>query len=60
MIAKCLNALQQTSELDHSSVWRVRDLPDDDTWLTDRRRAIGDRVRAERQSAGTSLRTKCG
>lgn len=27
---------------------RVRDLPDDDSWLIDRRRAIGDRIRAER------------
>jgi transcriptional regulator with XRE-family HTH domain len=29
-------------------VGRVRDLPDDDSWLIDRRRAIGDRIRAER------------
>jgi transcriptional regulator with XRE-family HTH domain len=27
----------------------VRDLPDDDTWIHDRRRAIGDRIRAERE-----------
>ncbi|MFF7837526.1 helix-turn-helix domain-containing protein [Streptomyces ossamyceticus] len=27
----------------------MRDLPDDDTWIHDRRRAIGDRVRAERE-----------
>jgi transcriptional regulator with XRE-family HTH domain len=26
----------------------MRDLPDDDSWLTERRRAIGERVRAER------------
>jgi transcriptional regulator with XRE-family HTH domain len=26
----------------------VRDLPDDETWLIDRRRATGDRIRAER------------
>jgi transcriptional regulator with XRE-family HTH domain len=26
----------------------VRELPDDDTWIHERRRAIGDRVRAER------------
>ncbi|WP_086765305.1 helix-turn-helix domain-containing protein [Streptomyces bobili] len=26
----------------------MRDLPDDDSWLTERRRAIGDRVREER------------
>ncbi|WHM32461.1 helix-turn-helix transcriptional regulator [Streptomyces sp. BPPL-273] len=26
----------------------MRDLPDDDTWIHERRRAIGDRVRAER------------
>jgi transcriptional regulator with XRE-family HTH domain len=26
----------------------VRDLPDDDTWLTENRRGIGDRVREER------------
>jgi transcriptional regulator with XRE-family HTH domain len=26
----------------------VRDLPDDDEWIADRRRAIGDRVREER------------
>jgi transcriptional regulator with XRE-family HTH domain len=26
----------------------VRDLPDDDDWITDRRRVIGDRFRAER------------
>jgi transcriptional regulator with XRE-family HTH domain len=29
-------------------VERVRDLPDDETWLIDRRRATGDRIRAER------------
>ena len=27
----------------------MRDLPDDDTWIHDRRRAIGDRVREERE-----------
>lgn len=27
----------------------MRDLPDDDTWIPERRRAIGDRVRAERR-----------
>jgi transcriptional regulator with XRE-family HTH domain len=27
----------------------VPDLPDDDTWIDDRRRAIGDRVRTERE-----------
>lgn len=26
----------------------MQELPDDDAWITDRRRAIGDRVRAER------------
>lgn len=26
----------------------MRDLPDDDEWIADRRRAIGDRVREER------------
>jgi len=29
-------------------VERVHDLPHDDTWITDRRRAIGDRIRVER------------
>ncbi|MFD6025721.1 helix-turn-helix domain-containing protein [Streptomyces griseoluteus] len=28
----------------------MRDLPDDDTWISDRRRAIGQRVRRERLS----------
>lgn len=27
----------------------MRDLPDDDAWIHDRRRAIGDRVREERE-----------
>lgn len=27
----------------------MRDLPDDDTWIHDRRRVIGDRIRAERE-----------
>ncbi|MEU3620584.1 helix-turn-helix transcriptional regulator [Streptomyces sp. NPDC006872] len=27
----------------------MRDLPDDDTWITDRRRAIGDHLRQERR-----------
>lgn len=31
---------------------RVRDLPDDDNWLPDLRRAIGERVRAERRRQG--------
>lgn len=30
----------------------MRDLPDDDTWIADHRRAIGDRVRAERKRQG--------
>lgn len=28
---------------------QVQELPDDDTWIDDHRRAIGDRVRAERE-----------
>jgi len=42
----------QTLANDHSTVDRVRDLPDDETLtarLATRRRAIGDRVRAERK-----------
>ncbi|MFD5220334.1 helix-turn-helix domain-containing protein [Streptomyces tendae] len=30
----------------------MRDLPDDDDWIPERRRAIGDRVRAERRRQG--------
>ncbi|NUO43711.1 MAG: helix-turn-helix transcriptional regulator [Streptomyces sp.] len=30
----------------------MRDLPDDDTWIHDRRRTIGDRVRSERRRQG--------
>lgn len=32
-----------------SSVCRVQELPDDDSWLPEQRRAIGNRVRAERE-----------
>ncbi|MDQ1037290.1 transcriptional regulator with XRE-family HTH domain [Streptomyces sp. V3I8] len=28
---------------------RVQELPDDDTWITDHRRTIGARIRAERE-----------
>ncbi|MEW1719764.1 helix-turn-helix transcriptional regulator [Streptomyces sp. NPDC093109] len=28
----------------------MRQLPDDDSWITDRRRAVGDRVRAARRA----------
>lgn len=31
-----------------STVCRMRDLPDDDSWIFDRRRAIGQRIRGER------------
>jgi transcriptional regulator with XRE-family HTH domain len=30
----------------------MRDLPDDDDWIPERRRVIGDRVRAERRRQG--------
>lgn len=30
----------------------MRDLPDDETWITDRHRAVGERVRAAREHAG--------
>ncbi|MFD6741151.1 helix-turn-helix domain-containing protein [Streptomyces anthocyanicus] len=30
----------------------MRDLPDDDDWIPERRRTIGDRVRAERRRQG--------
>ncbi|MFD7997308.1 helix-turn-helix domain-containing protein [Streptomyces mexicanus] len=30
----------------------MRDLPDDDNWLLERRRAIGERIRAERRRQG--------
>jgi DNA-binding XRE family transcriptional regulator len=31
---------------------RVRDLPDDEQWIRDRRRAIGARIREERERQG--------
>ena len=41
--------IQQTYDQLRTSVCRVRELPDDDSWIPDRRRIIGDRVRAERK-----------
>jgi DNA-binding XRE family transcriptional regulator len=43
--AECI---PQTYDLPRFSVCRVQDLPDDDDWLPERRRAIGRRIRAER------------
>lgn len=41
--------VQQTCDDLRPSLGRVQELPDDDTWILDRRRTIGARFRAERE-----------
>lgn len=37
----------------------MRDLPDDDTWIPERRRAIGDRIRAARLHQNLTQEAVC-
>jgi DNA-binding XRE family transcriptional regulator len=44
-----LNGFSRLTITARPSVCRVQELPDDDTWIAEERRAIGDRIRAERE-----------
>jgi DNA-binding XRE family transcriptional regulator len=43
-----LNAFGRLMIIPSLSVCRVQELPDDETWILDRRRDVGERIRAER------------